>query len=189
MIDMSLEMLADLMPSTSKPWSRPPAPSARTWTRRFELAVDFPQECTIASRGRTRQRLLLADNVDSGELDRQPEGQAGDVRSRPPAAYDFTSSLDCFAASSYKYILYGMGPLPPTMEGAAARHPHIEERRGGSSSASPPWRPAPPRPCPTIARSSITSTPRRERRRRRIGLEHRSQRRLQRIQPWLEGAQ
>jgi tryptophan halogenase len=126
MIDMSLEMLADLMPRTVEAME----PAARAFgaamTRRFELAVDFLKMHYCLSR-RTDTSFWL-DNVDQASWTDSLRDKLAMWRSRPPAAYDFTSSLDCFAASSYKYILYGMG-FSTDMEGATARHPHIDEAR------------------------------------------------------------
>jgi len=127
MIDMSLEMLADMLPRTVEAM----APAARAFgaamTRRFELAVDFLKMHYCLSR-RT-DSTFWTDNADPASWSDSLKDKLAIWRSRPPAAYDFTSTLDCFSASSYKFVLYGMG-FSTDMEGAHVRHPHVEEARG-----------------------------------------------------------
>jgi tryptophan halogenase len=126
MIDMSLEMLGDTLPRTVEAM----APAARAFgaamTRRFELAVDFLKMHYCLSR-RT-DSAFWSDNADPASWTESLKDKLALWRSRPPAAYDFTSTLDCFASASYKYILYGMGFFTP-MEGASARYPYVEEAR------------------------------------------------------------
>jgi len=126
MIDMSLEMLADVLPSTVEAME----PAARAYgaamTRRFELAVDFLKMHYCLSR-RT-DSSFWTDNADPATWTDSLKDRLAVWRSRPPAAYDFTSTLDCFSASSYKFILYGMG-FETDMRDAAARHPYVDEAR------------------------------------------------------------
>ena len=126
MIDMSLEMLADVLPLKAEAME----PAARAYgaamTRRFELAVDFLKMHYCLSR-RT-DSAFRTDNADPATWTDSLEDKLAVWRTRPPAAFDFTSTLDCFASASYRYILYGMG-FRTDMEGASARHPHLEEAR------------------------------------------------------------
>jgi tryptophan halogenase len=126
MIDMSVEMLADILPGTVEAM----APAARAYgeamTRRFELAVDFLKLHYCLSR-RT-DGAFWTDNADPASWSESLRDKLAAWRSRPPAAYDFTSTLDCFSASSYRFILYGMG-FSTDMEGAQVRYPHAEEAK------------------------------------------------------------
>jgi tryptophan halogenase len=47
-------------------------------------------------------------------------------RTRPPSVYDFTSSLDCFPMSSYRFVLYGMG-FRTSLNGQEANHRYAEQ--------------------------------------------------------------
>jgi tryptophan halogenase len=126
MIDMSLEMLAEVLPRTVEAME----PAARAYgaamTQRFELAVDFLKMHYCLSR-RT-DSAFWTDNADPASWTESLKDKLAVWRARPPAAYDFTSTLDCFSASSYKFVLYGMG-FSTDMKGAQARHPHVDEAR------------------------------------------------------------
>ncbi|MHB8530493.1 MAG: tryptophan halogenase family protein [Caulobacteraceae bacterium] len=123
MIDMSLEMLAEVLPRTTETLE----PAARAYgaamTRRFELAVDFlKMHYCLSSR---TDSGFWTDNVDRSSWPESLKDKLSLWRARPPTAYDFTSSLDCFSASSYKFVLYGMG-FSTDLRGREAAYPHRE---------------------------------------------------------------
>jgi tryptophan halogenase len=126
MIDMALEMLGDTLPLNGDALE----PAARAFgaamTRRFELAVDFLKLHYCLSR--RADNAFWTDNADPSTWTDSLKDKLELWRARPPAAYDFTSSLDGFPSASYKYVLYGMG-FRTDMSAVAASHPHVDEAR------------------------------------------------------------
>ena len=126
MIDMAVEMLADIFPHDSQAMDASARAFNRALTKRFELAVDFLKLHYGLSK-RT-DNAFWTDNADQASWSERLVDLITQWKFRPPSAYDFTSTLDTFPASSYKYVLYGMG-FKTDLSSQAALYPHAGQAK------------------------------------------------------------
>ena len=124
MIDLACEMLADLFPRTGDALETAARTFNRNMVTRFELAVDFLKIHYGLSK-RTDNAFWI-DNADPASWSDRMTHLLEMWRTRPPSAYDFTSSLDCFPMSSYRFVLYGMG-FKTDLSGQEANYPYTDQ--------------------------------------------------------------
>ncbi len=124
MIDMACEMLADTFPRNGQAMEAAARAFNRAMTTRFELAVDFLKLHYGLSK-RT-DNAFWTDNADRGSWSERLRDLIDVWATRPPSAYDFVSTFDSFPASSYKFVLYGMG-FRTDMTGRETLFPYAEQ--------------------------------------------------------------
>ena len=124
MIDMACEMLADTFPRNGQAMEAAARAFNRAMTTRFELAVDFLKLHYGLSK-RT-DNAFWTDNADRSSWSERLRDLVDVWANRPPSAYDFVSTLDSFPASSYKFVLYGMG-FRTDMTGRETLFPYAEQ--------------------------------------------------------------
>jgi tryptophan halogenase len=124
MIDMACEMLADTFPRNGQAMEVAARAFNRAMTTRFELAVDFLKLHYGLSK-RT-DNAFWTDNADRASWSARLRDLIDVWAVRPPSAYDFVSTLDSFPASSYKFVLYGMG-FKTDMTGRESIFPYAEQ--------------------------------------------------------------
>ncbi len=126
MISLATEMLADTLPINGEAM----APAARAFNRalteRFDLAVDFLKLHYALSR--RDDHPFWTDNARRESWSARLTDLVDLWRTRPPTSFDFTSTLDTFPPSSYKYVLYGMG-VRTDMTGRGDEYPHADQAR------------------------------------------------------------
>ncbi|HEV2363518.1 MAG TPA: tryptophan halogenase family protein [Caulobacteraceae bacterium] len=126
MIDMSLEMLAELLPRTSDTLDAAARAFGAVMTRRFEAAIDFLKlHYALSQRA---DSAFWTDNADPATWPESLKDKLEQWRERAPSPYDLPSTVDCFSLASWRFVLYGMG-FETELAGASARYPHAAEAR------------------------------------------------------------
>ena len=124
MIDLACEMLADLFPRSGEALETTALTFNRNMVTRYQLAMDF-LKIHYGLTKRTDTSFWI-DNANRASWSDRMVDLLDMWRTRPPSAYDFTSSLDCFPMTSYRFVLYGMG-FKTDLSGRASHHPYAEQ--------------------------------------------------------------
>lgn len=111
LVELSAEMLANNLPVTTAGMKMEAAKFNKLFKYRWARIIDFLKLHYVLS---NRQEPYWADNRKAETIPQRLQDYLEVWKHRPPSQSDFEQASEVFPASSYHFILYGMG-LPVVM--------------------------------------------------------------------------